>query len=242
MSAMFPPRLQPVKLPFTLFFPPHDFGDKITLSSRLRDAASSLLDGESLILPIPQGGPPDVPRIQLQSRDGGFTLQLASSRLVWEWNHRLPQPVDWPAASKPYLDALGGILRVFIGEYARPTRFGFCPQFLLAVGGGVNERMARELFTPGRIEGSPHTIKVGVLDQFAAGERALNLWTNLATARQRDRPDLDDALVVQFDLNTAPEDARPLGADEITAILQQAGPVMARRVGALLGDKMDSSD
>ena len=42
---MIPDSLCLTKLPFALYFKPQDFGDKITLSGRLRDAAGGLLDG-----------------------------------------------------------------------------------------------------------------------------------------------------------------------------------------------------
>ena len=239
---MIPAELQPVKLPFALFFGAQDFGDKITLSSRLRDGADGLLDGESLILPVPQNGPPEVPRIQLQSRDGAWMLQVGANRLVWEWNRRAPDAGSWGMLSAAYLKALGGMLRVFAGEYARPVRFAYQPQFILPTKIGANAWLAENVLRPGRVIGAPHTIKLSVLDQSPIAGRPMNLWLNIATARDRDQPDNDLALVVQFDLNSIRDDPKTIPADEMMDVMMQAEGAMARQARAALQGLLGAED
>src|SRR5947207_1818693 len=99
---MFQPCL--AKLPLTLFFPPQDISDKITLSSRLRHAAHNAFDGDSLVLPVPASAAPDVPRIQLESRDKSHVLQLTLQRMIIEWNRRSPAEGSWEADFQNFMN------------------------------------------------------------------------------------------------------------------------------------------
>ena len=107
---MIPENLQLTRLPFAISYKAQDFGDKITLSSRLRSAVEGILDGEPMILPTPKGGPPNVPRIQLESSDKSYVLQVAPERLTLEWNRRSQQPRGWAQTSEEIFKAIGGPL------------------------------------------------------------------------------------------------------------------------------------
>jgi hypothetical protein len=227
---MIPAQLQPVKLGLAIFFAGQEFGDKITMTGRLREASDGALDGEPMILPIPMGGPPDAPRIQLGARDRSLVLQLSAVRLSLEWSKRRPEPVGWGDCRDAFEKTLGGILRVFIGEYARPTRFAYAPQFIYPLGRSANEYLATQFIQPGRVASPPFSCKIGLMDQVQARGRPMHLWTNLASARHQQRMEKDDVLVIQFDLRTANDDARGLGAEEILAILDETDRLMEDRL------------
>lgn len=224
------------KLPFAIFFPAQDFGDKITLSSRLRNAAFERLDGESLILPVPANGPPDVPRVQLQSRDNELMLQISTVRLAFEWTARTPGPKSWLHHSPPYLESLAGILRVFAGEYARPNRFVFNPQFLFHLNRSANEYFAREVFKPGRLNEPPASTRIWISEQVPIAGHSVQFAMNVATARQQNAPDRDYALVVQFEMQSAQPAGKSFSADEITAALNQSGELIEQRLRSFFAD------
>ena len=227
------------KLPFALYFKPQDFGDKITLSGRLRDAAGGLLDGEPLILPSQRGAPPQVPQIQLASRDKSYVFQLSSVRLSLEWTQRTREPKTWSGSIGPYMKTLGGILRIFVGEYASPQRFAFNPQFVFPMKQSANEYLAKHLFQRERIGQAPFACKVGLMDQVTIQQRRVNLWINVATARQRQKIEEDKALVVQFDVLSADKNGPPLGSEEILAIFSEIEVFMERRLNDILGELLE---
>ena len=237
---MIPEDLEPIKLPFAIFFKPQDFGDKIELCSKLKNASEGLLDGESMILPVPANGPPDMPRIQLASRDQSYLLQLSLVRLSLEWNKRTPGRRNWADVTREYFKTLTNILRVFMDGYALPLRFSFSPQLVCTLEGSANEYFTQNLFQPDRIGDMPQSCKIALHDELSVQGRKMNLWTNLATARQRNRPDLDNALVVQFDLNSGGDDPKGVGMEVMVGVLAEAEEVMSSRVNHLLGELLDA--
>ncbi len=237
---MIPTGFHLAKLPFTLFFQPQDFGDKITLSSRLRDAADGVFDGESLILPVPPNGPPDVPRIQLESRDKSLVMQISLMRLTLEWNRRAPEPKDWTPCAQPFFSLVERILRVFAGEYVKPTRFALNPQFIRQLDQSANEYLASDVIEAGRVLDRPSSVKIGILDQFVLHNRPMNLWMNVTSARQQQNPQDDRGLVVHFDYNSAAEDQRPWGAEEIIRLIAEFEGIMEKRFRSFFGDLVSS--
>lgn len=231
-----PNNLHLTKLPFAIFFGAQDFGDKITLSTRLRDAAMGLLDGESLILPVPANGPPDLPRVQLQSRDSEYVLQLSTIRLAFEWTPRTPGPKCWEHHSAPYIDALGGLLRVFAGEYARPGRFAFTPQFLLQLNRSANDYISTQLIQPGRVARRPYSARISLTDQLDFEGLQVALTLNLATARQQDKPERDHALVLHFEIQSGKPAGQGFSGEEIMGILSRTSELMEERIRELLCD------
>ena len=231
---------QLVKIPFTLFFQPQEFNDKFTLSSRLRSAANSvagnIFDGEALILPVPQNGPPDVPRIQLESRDKGHVLQIALHRMNLEWNQRAQQTEGWTCALADFFRLIESLLRVFAGEYVKPVRFALNPQFLHQMQSSANEYLAGQVIQAGRVSDCPAACKIGLLDQMNLNGRMVNLWMNISSARQQNNPQDDRGLIIHFDYNSAAEETRPYSTDEIVALLGEAEGLMNERIQAFFKD------
>jgi hypothetical protein len=224
------------KISFGIFFPAQDFGDKITLSSRLRDAAMGRLDGESLILPVPANGPPDVPRVQLQSRDGELVLQISTVRLAYEWNARTPGPKSWLHHSPAFFESVGGILRVFAGEYARPNRFVLNPQFLLHLNRSANEYLTREVLRSERVPAIPASTRLALIDQIRIGRMTANFAFNLATARQQNAPERDHALLLQFEMQSAAAAGQSFSSDEIGTAINRTGDLIESRLRSFFPD------
>ncbi len=237
---------QLAKIPFTLFFQPQEFGDKLTLSSRLKNAANSvngdLFDGEALILPVPPNGPPDVPRIQLESRDKSHVMQISLHRMNIEWNQRIPQAEGWIAPLAEFTRIVEAILRVFVGEYARPVRFALNPQFIHAMDMSANEYLAGRVIQAGRVNDCPAACKIGLLDQMNLRGRIVNLWMNISSARQQNNPQDDRGLIIHFDYNSAAEETRPYTADEILGLLSEAEALMNDRIAHFFKDLFGKSE
>lgn len=231
-----PSTFQLTRLPFTLFHPPQDIGDKLTLSSRLRGALAEVLDGESLILPVPPNGPPDVPRIQLESRDKSWVLQVTMQRISLEWTRRAEGGDVWTRQMDTFFARTVSFLRVVVGEYVRPVRIAINPQFIVQLPASANDYLAFTVVEPGRILKKPSSCKIGVLDQFNINGRTMNLWMNIASARQQNNPLDDHALIVHFDYNSAAEDPRPMATEEILRLLEDSKELINLRLGKFFGD------
>lgn len=231
-----PDRLQTAKIPLTLFFPPQNLGDKLQLSTRLRDASGGVLDGEPVILPVPPNGPPDLPRVQLESGDKSFILQISLHRMTLEWNRRTPEPAPWGRLSERFFGICDNLLRVAVGEYFRPTRLALNPQFIIDLGQSANEYLAGYVLHPDRVIRRPRAIRMGVLDNLEVAGRNMNLWLNVSTLRQHNQPGNDNHMVVHFDYNSLAEEAAPLSAEQIIAILRGLDAVMEERIRSFFND------
>lgn len=237
---MIPENLQLTRLPFAISYRAQDFGDKITLSSRLRSAVDGILDGEPMILPTPKGGPVNVPRIQLESSDKSYVLQVAQERLTLEWNRRSQQPRGWAETSEEVFKAIGGIVRVFVGEYAQPQGFAINPQFIFNLKQSANAYLETQLFAPGRLVGAPYSCRLSLVDQVEIEGGEYQLSFNIASARDRQHLDRDTALVIQFDLRPANQDARGIGGEDIMKGLAGIEALMSERLEKTFGDLFDS--
>lgn len=239
---MIPPLFQIARIPLTVFFQPRDFGDKITLLSRLRDASDGALDGDPLVLPLPPNQPAELPRLQIESRDKTLLMQATLDRLNLEWNRRGPAPPGWDATAPRFLGMARNILRVFVGEYARAVRFAANPHFFLRLDRSANEYLSTYVLQPDRVLDRPRSMRIGLHETLKIGERAWNLWMNVATARNQKNPQDDDGLIVHFDFNSIPEDPRPLTAEEILESLEALAPMMDARLRAFFNDLPTGED
>jgi len=60
--------------------------DKIDLLEKLTERCGNLLDGEPTMLPIPLGAPPDIPRLQLNSKDNSYAYGISLRRSDFLYN------------------------------------------------------------------------------------------------------------------------------------------------------------
>ncbi|GEM_PF-4460395 len=239
---MIPDSLIPTRLPFALGFPPQELGDKITLSSRLRDVADGVFDGEPLILPVPLTGPAELPRIQLEARDKAWVLQLSLVRLSLEWHRKEPTAGGWSASGTRFLGILGDLLRVFVGEYVRPVRFAFNPQLFRTLAGSANAYLATRVLQPGRAEPLPYVVKIGLMDHLTLRGRPMQLGLNLVSARRQDSPGEDRGLVVQVEARTGADVPTGLTAEEILHLMAEIELWLEGRLRRALPDLVEGED
>lgn len=231
---MLPQSLNLTKFPVAIFFAAQDFGDKLTLSTRLRDSAEGIFDGEALVLPVPENARPELPRIQLQASDNSAVLQLSNVRLAVEWSNRTGGPVQWNQVMPDYLASLAGLLRVFVGEYAKPLRFALSPQIIFELDSSANEYLARNILQSGRILRTPHDIKLGFMDRIELAGLPAHFAMNVASARRKDDPERDSAIVLQFEVRSQALPEASFGADQIMGVARGLEAEIERRVRAFL--------
>jgi hypothetical protein len=62
-------------------FSPFDLTDSLETAKSLRSKLKDKLDGEPIVLPVPDSAPPDLPSILLKSKDGKYTCHVSSVKL-----------------------------------------------------------------------------------------------------------------------------------------------------------------
>src|SRR4030042_924065 len=80
-----------LSLQCTMFFDaliPLDKNSKIDLLTKVTGKLGTLLDGEPTLLPVPQDAPPDIPRLQLSSKDNSYAYGISLIRSDFTFNQR----------------------------------------------------------------------------------------------------------------------------------------------------------
>jgi len=55
--------------------------DKLMIANQINEISNKIFDGDPVILPLPMHAPPEIPRIQMTSKEGEYSLLISQSRV-----------------------------------------------------------------------------------------------------------------------------------------------------------------
>ena len=94
-----------------------DLTDSLETAKSLRSKLQYKLDGEPIVLPVPENTPSHIPRISLRSKDGNYTCDVSSDKLTLSYSepglpkYRLEQLND------DYLSLAGNTLDIVKSQW-----------------------------------------------------------------------------------------------------------------------------
>jgi len=91
---------------------PFDLTDALETARSLRSKLKGKLDGEPIVLPVPDSAPSDIPRILLRSKDGKYKCDVSSDRLRLSYSESDLPKYRLDEFNDDYLSLVGNTLDV----------------------------------------------------------------------------------------------------------------------------------
>lgn len=204
---------RPIKFMASAFTPGIGFGNILKFAGKLEEIADIELEGDPNILPIPQNAPPEIPRIQLFSKDGTWSVRVSLQRTIIE-------QTDITLAEPNHLDS-DNFCKITSSFYSGMTEeLEINIQRLAFVSEGVyKSENPVELLTKSIIKDS----FIGEKGVFPSGKElqfhrydliewsdfGLNTWIRFKTANMDKQNEKIKVLHIEIDLNTLTQEQDP---------------------------------
>lgn len=189
-----------VRLQTAIFLTALDLTRKLDLAVAVRKASDSLFDADPLIVPIPADAPPEIPRLQVRSRDGRWTCLVAGSRMdiVFELPPDRHGTTGFDQAVADQAVVCKSTWSALQSEYAAVgNRIGIVSLFLGTADNAIQLVRTRFLLPSDAPE--PHELQLHALHRMTLGPDGINRWTRCVASAS------EGLIQLEVDINTLPE-------------------------------------
>lgn len=214
-------RLDHIQL--ALFSPGIIILDKLKVASAINDNLLGLFDGDSIILPIPEDAPPEFPRIQMNSKDGRYSLVLAKGRLDFIFRNK----EDESEVSLPVPGIFEKFLTIFQyfkeNIHAQITRYAIVTNWIIEL-----EKVAVAEFLLSKYIRSetpitkPYELELHYLNKESIAEFKVNNWTRIKSMRKISEPEQNWFINFNLDINTLSELAYEMNKESLRRFLEES--------------------
>jgi hypothetical protein len=212
-----------LKIQTALFLSTLDFTDRLSLAVAIREASDGKLDGEPVILPVPDDAPAEIPRLRLNSLDGTRACQVTPQRLDFLFE-RTTEQVNQDESSdimQTHLKLTTDVWEQLQETFnARAHRIGLISR----IGARVPDANAllREAFL--RTDGFDlsNKLEVHALHKLRMNQYDVNRWVRLRAFKAQSDEEEYGHLVMEVDINTLPEHQIDLSTETVTRFFQEA--------------------
>ncbi|MEO0277918.1 MAG: hypothetical protein ABIM21_01350 [candidate division WOR-3 bacterium] len=216
------------QLQVAIFYPGIAISDKIKVAQEMRSTCG--LDGEVVILPVPDEAPYEILRIQLFSKDQVFSVLIAKNRadLLFRPGASTATGRSFPPTYASKVFALFAYMRDIL--QARVTRVGIVGTWQINLGNRtsiteVTTRYVREsLSFPGIHDVELHFLTKERIDEFLT-----NRWVGLRTVQ--DTPKAGNLVSLMIDLNTVAEVEYSFTHEKFEGFFRKGQDLIMRTLG-----------
>jgi hypothetical protein len=216
------------RLQIAIFLTALDLSRRLDLAVAIRQASNSLLDADPLIVPLPDDAPPEIPRLQIRSRDGVWTSAFTGSRMdiVYELRPEKLGPITFDQAMSEQAAIAKSIWNALQSAYsASGNRIGVVAWFLGRADNAVQYLRARWLVHSDAPE--PHELQIHSLHRMTVGQHAMNRWTRCFAEASK------NVIRLEVDVNTQPEQRFDVTPASIAWFLESAHSLITNAQASL---------
>lgn len=188
-------------------------------------------DGDPIVLPVPEGAPPEVARIILQSKDGALRMELSLARVDVRRRVSLDDGAvtpltDFIELARRSIAAFNVTTAATAGRVAlvlTRVQFHESPAFAIAKHFCRPELLSNEPENKGPLN-RPEAIEIHALKKFKMGPLLVNSWVRCKTATFTGDREKRPLILVEQDINTPPErlEEAQFGEQEISEFFDLA--------------------
>lgn len=214
-------------LQLVLFTNSLDISDKLKLAQEVQAFNKVKLDGEPIVLPLPQDAPLEIPRIMLKNKTGNINVNIAPSRTDI---FLLDNPATQQGIQNNDLDKIGeeaipigiDVFNVITNKYsANVHRSAIVVKLIVELDMDSKDFLQKTLFV--KRKDSPHEMKAGLLFKTViASKFKVNKWINFESLRGKVDPTKATALSFSVDINSQPEVDYKFNNITLTAYFSEA--------------------
>lgn len=219
-----------IKLEYTqlvLFSPGIVITNKSKTASSLNDILSNILDSDPMILPLPDDAPPEIPRIQLKSKDGHYELKIANNRIDFMFRYR----EDEQETTFPVPDLYEKFNRInqYFGEELKTqfTRSAMITQYVIELEKfpGAEHLLSKYIQEEAPLK-TPYEFELHSLRKESIAGFNVNKWTRIRSARKITDPENNKFILFLIDINTLPEEEYEFNQEALQKFLDESSKVV----------------
>jgi len=201
--------------------------DKLKVANDINGDLPDLFDGDPVILPIPEEAPAEIPRIQMNSKDGRYNLSISKSRLDFIFRYRRDE--------RERLFPIPGLFEKFLTLFqyfkeiihTQITRFAIVTNWIIE----LEKTPAAELLLSKYIRSetpiiTPRELELHYLSRESISGLQVNKWTHIKSARIISEPVQNKFVFLHLDINTLPEIAYNFDCESLRKFLDQSSKVI----------------
>ena len=223
-----------------VFFTPDEEVSSVKIVKWLPSQWREAFDGEQFVAPLAQGIPPELPKVILQSKSGGWRCQIASARFDLFWTRQLSDPgplamTEFFSQAVSYLCEYQNFQNARIGRLAAVLK-RYAPH--PAPGLFLAKHFCKDQWTETAPLNRPEEFELHAHKRYRLnGQLSVNSWARSKSAQANFGEQSQSVILVEQDINTTPEEIASrafkkeeienffsLAAKEFDVILQQYYP------------------
>lgn len=98
-----------------------NLSNKLNLASEVLTKFNDLIDGEPMILPIPENAPLEIPRIILKSKNQEYEIDISFTRVDFIYNNKTNTQEEYVAFSSRIKKIVNDLSTILIDKYSMTT-------------------------------------------------------------------------------------------------------------------------
>jgi len=205
----------------SVFYASLNLQNKLELASILHNETKIVFDGESIILPVPDDAPSEIPRIILTSKDNEHKCQISKERVEFIYSNEANPDREVSELREQFLVTLGDIAKVVKSSWkAEVYRLGFVFNSVSHYKAPVE--IIKTKFIREGVLNHPRRLEVFVLDRMTWDNLKINRGYRVSTLIKHEGKEERKLLSVNFDINTIPEEKYSFDTESIVAFYDKA--------------------
>ncbi len=218
-------------LQLVLYSPGIVIADKLKTANMLKEVLPDVLDGEPLILPLPNDAPPEIPRMLLKSKDEKYKLQVAVQRMDFIFHYKKEdEKTLFPVPG--FFEKVSKLLKYFRESvHTQFARIGVVTNWTIE----LEKSSATEyLFSKYIQEGTPlrnsYKLELHCLTKETIADLKANKWTRIKSALKVDEPEQDRFITLHVDINTLADEKYEFDQKLLQEFLNETSMVIKRTI------------
>jgi len=194
--------------------------DRLALAGSLLEPTKDTLDGEPMLLPVPDDAPGEIPRIALTSKDGRFKCNVTKDYIELVYIGETPTK-ELEELREQWLRMLGELANVMKRKLnCTIYRLGHVARLIVSDNKAI-EVVKERYIKSGALE-TPRSLELHVLDRMSWDGLALNRWYRISAHPKGKADGEGKEISVIFDINTVAEKKYDFGAESLVAFYDRA--------------------
>lgn len=218
-----PLNFYPSHLQVALFLSTIDLTKKPDLAIAIRDASSELIDGDPIMLPIPDNVPPDFPQLVANSKNELWNCQVSLSRMDFHFHQKFAyiQNASLKEVAKQHIALASDVWKVVREKFqASAHRIGFVVKQVSLESDASS--LLQSAFLRTTNFDSAEKIQIHALHKLNLDTYQVNRWVRFRTINAPEELESDYMLQAEIDINTLPSDKLNLSASQINDFSNKA--------------------
>lgn len=228
--------LYPTHIKTVLFLSSIDLSNKLDLAVAIRDASGSLMDGESMLLPIPDDAPAELPRLILNSKNELWGCLVAPHRIEFRFDQK-PKDVEptLEQVAPQNIEFAHDVWQMLQNKFhASAHRIGFVVKQVAILPDAVSQ--LRQVLVDNSNLDAAHRLEVHVLHRLPLDEFQINRWSRIRALPMPDDEESRTILEMDIDINTLPEPQLDLSGEQVNEFSSEALDLVNTTIETFWGD------